>query len=204
MALFLTPFQAQRSAPAPSVQRPSLTFIDAETAKEFECSICLNVAFDPVDIGCENGHIFCNICIHRLRLESHSIHTFMCPSCRCVCNPQNIRKMPFIERQIKRLKIKCPNHSVTPRLEQLLDANKQTEEKVIVSTAERSNRRRNGRSSISIPSISNHRSRSRTRSRSRSREKEEEQKEEEEEEEEEESLCSWTGSWGDCNRHLLE
>merc|ERR1712228_119318 len=145
--------------------------------------ICLNVIFDPVDIGCENGHIFCNICIHRLRLESgHGIaSTFMCPSCRYVCYPQNIRKMAFIERQIKRLKIKCPNHCISPRMEKLFNANK------------RSRKRDNGRSRISIPNNSD---RSRSRSRSRSREKDVEQKEQ--------SLCLWTGSWGDCNRHLLQ
>eukprot|EP00483_Globobulimina_turgida_P005920 UN05930 len=94
----------------------SPSFIDPDAAKEFDCGICLQIVTDPVDIGCINGHIYCNICIARLILERNSNNQFMCPSCRCICNSESIRKMPFIQRQIKRLKIKCPNCEITPQL----------------------------------------------------------------------------------------
>merc|ERR1712154_357329 len=105
----------------------------------------------------------------------------MGPSCRCACIPQNIRKMPFIERQIKKLKVKCPNHSKNPKLEQLMDSNENEME------------RSNSRSIISIPNRRNRvrlrdHSCSRSRSRSRSRERKDQ-----------ESLCEWTGAWGDVN-----
>merc|ERR1712154_514428 len=78
-----------------SVPAPSITFVDAEASKEFDCGICLNVIDDPVDIGCKNGHIFFNLCINiNLLLQANNDkETFGCPNCRCLCNKRSIRRM---------------------------------------------------------------------------------------------------------------
>ena len=65
---------------------------------------------DPVDICCSGGHIYCYMCVRQLIIKSKSA-SFLCPQCRSVSSMKSIRKIPFIDRQIKRLCVYCPNTS---------------------------------------------------------------------------------------------
>eukprot|EP01083_Nonionella_stella_P187968 691812_1 len=185
-------------------QDRTLSFIDAEAAKEFDCCICLQLLSDPVDIGCNNGHIFCRLCIARLILQSNNNQSnFLCPSCRCVCQVQSVRKMPFIQRQVNNLKIHCPNQEITPSHAQLF--------------ADRhARKKRRSRSCITVPGRSDHdnsqqRARSRSRSRSLDRNTNTNDTQNKEEKAQESCtdntgntsvLCDWKGACGNLCDHL--
>ena len=183
------PASVEPYAVADAFTRPPI-FVDPEAAQQFECSICLSTVADPVDICCNGGHIYCHVCIRRLIIQSNS-HSFLCPQCRSVCDMKSIRKMPFIDRQIKRLCVYCPN---TPHARR-------------VSVATTDNQGSPGATTTSHRARSHRLPRARSRSRSRSRSRERNSHDEEQDGEGEEnkaSCCAWTGAWGDVEAHLVE
>eukprot|EP00483_Globobulimina_turgida_P010233 UN10252 len=89
-------------------------FVEPKTAKEFECGICLDTFHQPVQIGCKEGHVFCKKCLTKLRKETPNKSTIRCPMCRQKCKvTKSFTRVPFIDRQIKNLMVKCPNHRIT-------------------------------------------------------------------------------------------
>ncbi|XP_068091087.1 E3 ubiquitin/ISG15 ligase TRIM25-like isoform X2 [Hyperolius riggenbachi] len=52
----------------------------ADLRKELDCSICLNIYTDPVNLRC--GHSFCHHCIDQVLDTQHGSGMFSCPECR--------------------------------------------------------------------------------------------------------------------------
>ncbi|KAM9330274.1 uncharacterized protein PAF06_011432 [Gastrophryne carolinensis] len=52
----------------------------ADLRKELECSVCLSVYTDPVNINC--GHNFCRVCIDRVLRTQKGSGGYFCPQCR--------------------------------------------------------------------------------------------------------------------------
>eukprot|EP01083_Nonionella_stella_P207596 754006_1 len=88
----------------------NVTFVDVELSESFDCAIC----YDKIDnaVAVCDDHIFCALCVNQLIDTSGPI--FNCPTCRRKCNQHEIKRVKFIDRQIKNLLIKCPNHEITP------------------------------------------------------------------------------------------
>eukprot|EP01083_Nonionella_stella_P124299 375269_1 len=80
-----------------------------------------------VIIGC-NDHIFCKECI--TKLVSPGTDLVRCPICRASSKASSIRAVKFIERQIKALLVKCPNHQITLEKSEYLNQCRPTKEKV--------------------------------------------------------------------------
>ena len=80
-------------------------FLNKHEYEKFLCSICLNVMNNPTDIGCNQGHNFCEMCINQL--INHSYHHIKCPVCK-QGNIKPILKKPnnFIKRLINDLIVK--------------------------------------------------------------------------------------------------
>eukprot|EP01083_Nonionella_stella_P019418 53965_1 len=100
------------------------TFVDLKAAEQFICSICLNVFNKPVQIGC-TGHVFCDECVQPLIKRDG---TLRCPICRLQCHCNTIHRVQFIDRQIKNLLVKCPNHEMTSKKSEYI-AKKQSQNK---------------------------------------------------------------------------
>eukprot|EP01083_Nonionella_stella_P081112 223272_1 len=106
---------------------PSMVFLDPEAAKTFECCVCFDLFKDPVIIGC-NDHIFCKECITKVVSPDNDL--VRCPICRASSKASSIRAVKFIERQIKALLVKCPNHQITLEKSEYLNQCRPTKEKV--------------------------------------------------------------------------
>ncbi|KAM9329462.1 E3 ubiquitin/ISG15 ligase TRIM25-like [Gastrophryne carolinensis] len=52
----------------------------ADLRKELECSVCLSVYTDPVNLRC--GHNFCRVCIDRVLETQEEAGRYFCPQCR--------------------------------------------------------------------------------------------------------------------------
>ncbi|XP_073488538.1 E3 ubiquitin-protein ligase TRIM39-like isoform X2 [Aquarana catesbeiana] len=61
--------------------------------KELDCSICLNIYTDPVNLRC--GHNFCQICIAHVLDTQEGSGRFFCPDCR-----EEFRDRPALQRNI--------------------------------------------------------------------------------------------------------
>ena len=131
--------------------RKNAIFEDKEAAEQYKCSICLNIMTDPTDIGCPNQHIYCGECITqlpRLLCSNHYLpHNYSCPQCRNLCSIFSTKKMPFIERQIKSLKVKCKNHQISAELISVLSRKNATRTRNQRATRSRSNTRQNSNDS---------------------------------------------------------
>ncbi|XP_075061529.1 E3 ubiquitin/ISG15 ligase TRIM25-like [Mixophyes fleayi] len=55
----------------------------ADLRQELECSFCLNVYTDPVNLRC--GHNFCRVCIDRVLDTQEGSGVYTCPECRAEC-----------------------------------------------------------------------------------------------------------------------
>jgi len=86
------------------------SFVDPKAAEEFQCCICIELFKSAVQIGA-CGHVFCFACISRYQ-SGRDI--FPCPSCRQSCDSSSMGRVPFIDRQVNNLKVRCPNSQVTP------------------------------------------------------------------------------------------
>ncbi|XP_077327838.1 uncharacterized protein LOC143962438 [Lithobates pipiens] len=60
---------------------------------ELECSICLNIYTDPVNLRC--GHNFCRVCIDRVLDTQEGSGGYSCPECR-----QTFQDWPALQRNI--------------------------------------------------------------------------------------------------------
>ncbi|XP_073468095.1 E3 ubiquitin/ISG15 ligase TRIM25-like [Aquarana catesbeiana] len=65
----------------------------ADLRKELECSVCLDIYSDPVNLKC--GHNFCRDCISRVLDTQEESAGYSCPDCR-----QTFRKRPVLQRNI--------------------------------------------------------------------------------------------------------
>eukprot|EP01084_Bolivina_argentea_P022486 41790_1 len=81
-------------------------FVDPKQAEKYECSICLDIFEEPVQMGCEN-HVFCKKCITDLIPPETEI--LKCPTCRYPCDVSSIINVKFIQRNINSLLVKCSN-----------------------------------------------------------------------------------------------
>ncbi|XP_040202994.1 E3 ubiquitin/ISG15 ligase TRIM25-like [Rana temporaria] len=60
---------------------------------ELECSVCLNIYTDPVNLRC--GHNFCRVCIDRVLDTQEGSGGYSCPECR-----EKFRDRPALQRNI--------------------------------------------------------------------------------------------------------
>ncbi|EGC32564.1 hypothetical protein DICPUDRAFT_38203 [Dictyostelium purpureum] len=71
-----------------------------EIEDDFFCSICNNLMYK--NFQCTNGHIYCVSCTETIKGKNGG-----CPECRVDFNTTSINR--YLERQINKLKIFCPN-----------------------------------------------------------------------------------------------
>ncbi|XP_073479273.1 E3 ubiquitin-protein ligase TRIM39-like [Aquarana catesbeiana] len=65
----------------------------ANLRAELECSICLNIYTDPVNLKC--GHNFCQVCIDRVLDTQERSGGYSCPECR-----EKFQDQPALQRNI--------------------------------------------------------------------------------------------------------
>ncbi|XP_040210979.1 E3 ubiquitin-protein ligase TRIM39-like [Rana temporaria] len=65
----------------------------ADLRQELDCSICLNIYTDPVNLRC--GHNFCRVCIDRVLDTQEGSGGYSCPECR-----EEFRDRPVLQRNI--------------------------------------------------------------------------------------------------------
>lgn len=97
----------------------SVTFVDPVAASQYRCGICLETIKDAVSL-CDD-HIFCFKCAEGLHLNNSylvtrmtgTMHVVQCPICRKEASVLMTKPLKFIDRQIRQLTVKCPNHEIT-------------------------------------------------------------------------------------------
>ncbi|KAM5124964.1 nuclear factor 7, ovary-like [Mantella aurantiaca] len=65
----------------------------ADLRKELDCSICLNIYTDPVNLRC--GHNFCRVCIDRVLDTQGGSGGYSCPECR-----EEFQERPALYRNV--------------------------------------------------------------------------------------------------------
>ncbi|XP_077349638.1 E3 ubiquitin-protein ligase TRIM39-like isoform X1 [Lithobates pipiens] len=65
----------------------------ADVRQELDCSICLSIYTDPVNLRC--GHNFCQVCIDRVLDTQEGSGGYSCPECR-----EEFRDRPVLHRNI--------------------------------------------------------------------------------------------------------
>ncbi|XP_063785129.1 E3 ubiquitin/ISG15 ligase TRIM25-like isoform X2 [Pseudophryne corroboree] len=65
----------------------------ADLREELDCSICLSIYTDPVNLRC--GHNFCRVCIDRVLDTQEEAGAYTCPDCRAECEER-----PALQRNI--------------------------------------------------------------------------------------------------------
>ncbi|XP_075064943.1 E3 ubiquitin/ISG15 ligase TRIM25-like [Mixophyes fleayi] len=65
----------------------------ADLRQELDCSICLSIYTDPVNLRC--GHNFCQVCIDHVLNTQEKSRVYTCPECRT-----KFRKRPALQRNI--------------------------------------------------------------------------------------------------------
>ncbi|KAM5157537.1 LOW QUALITY PROTEIN: uncharacterized protein ACMZJ9_008869 [Mantella aurantiaca] len=83
----------------------------ADLRAELECSVCLNIYTDPVNLKC--GHNFCRVCIDRVLDTQGGSGGYSCPECR-----EKFLKRPTLRRNITLCNIAETFHSVPPGQDQ--------------------------------------------------------------------------------------
>eukprot|EP01084_Bolivina_argentea_P277472 473707_1 len=94
---------------------PHNLYVDLKAAKELQCAICLDIMDHATEVGCNEGHIFCQTCVDTLKESTRSTRITHCPLCRGQCNESRIHHVKHIDRQINSLKVKCKNHRIGGR-----------------------------------------------------------------------------------------
>eukprot|EP01083_Nonionella_stella_P112556 331280_1 len=176
------------------------SFVDPGAAKEFECGICLEIFVEPVQIGCDEGHIFCQSCVVGLFTSNRS--RTKCPMCRGRCRPsQALQRIPFIERQINNLMVQCPNHRITKQKASYLQKqskarNQQHLEEPPNNNANHNSKtpRRSKRLKDKAQTVSGQKRRSRDTEEEASRDHKRRKLNDEE-------LCAWSGTLADLKIH---
>lgn len=93
-----------------------VTFINPQKASQYRCGICHETAVEATALC--GSHIFCHSCAqlheqHNARPNANDIRVVLCPICRQETACILIKRMDFIDRQIRQLLVKCPNHELT-------------------------------------------------------------------------------------------
>ncbi|KAM5125838.1 LOW QUALITY PROTEIN: E3 ubiquitin-protein ligase TRIM7-like [Mantella aurantiaca] len=83
----------------------------ADLRAELECSVCLNIYTDPVNLKC--GHNFCRVCIDRVLDTQGGSGGYSCPECRA-----KFQARPALQRNITLCNIAGTFHSAPPGQEQ--------------------------------------------------------------------------------------
>ncbi|KAM5125233.1 LOW QUALITY PROTEIN: uncharacterized protein ACMZJ9_022357 [Mantella aurantiaca] len=83
----------------------------ADLRAELECSVCLNIYTDPVNLKC--GHNFCRVCIDRVLDTQGGSGGYSCPECR-----QKFQDRPALHRNITLRNIAGNFQSAEPSQEQ--------------------------------------------------------------------------------------
>ncbi|XP_068094515.1 E3 ubiquitin/ISG15 ligase TRIM25-like [Hyperolius riggenbachi] len=65
----------------------------ADLRKELDCSICLTIYTDPVNLRC--GHNFCQLCINQVLDTQEGAEVYSCPECR-----EEFQERPALQRNI--------------------------------------------------------------------------------------------------------
>eukprot|EP01084_Bolivina_argentea_P100646 180642_1 len=84
-------------------------YVHLNAAKELECGIHLGLLQKATQLRCDEGHLFCAECIVPL---TQSNPTIRCPLCRQECTVGET--VPYIDRQVRKLNVKCINSRITP------------------------------------------------------------------------------------------
>ncbi|KAM5126760.1 uncharacterized protein ACMZJ9_021147 [Mantella aurantiaca] len=79
----------------------------ADLRAELECSVCLNIYTDPVNLKC--GHNFCRVCIDRELDTQGGSGGYYCPECR-----EKFQDRPTLQRNITLCNIAETFHSAEP------------------------------------------------------------------------------------------
>ncbi|KAJ8657723.1 hypothetical protein O0I10_006538 [Lichtheimia ornata] len=69
------------------------------------CGVCQDILEDPVQVHCPEDHIFCSNCINNYTKQQAT-----CPVCQIPVDPSKFQSSKFVQRQIGRLRIRCPYH----------------------------------------------------------------------------------------------
>jgi len=93
----------------------AVSFVKPNEADEYKCGICLDMVQDAVAV-CES-HFFCKTCIESY-IQQKSINSMVgtvveCPSCRERVGRSHVKRVKFVDRIVRNLDIKCPNHEIT-------------------------------------------------------------------------------------------
>ncbi|KAM5126980.1 E3 ubiquitin/ISG15 ligase TRIM25-like [Mantella aurantiaca] len=103
----------------PSIERRGFHFslllsamASADLRQELDCSICLTIYTDPVNLRC--GHNFCRVCIDRVLDTQDGSGGYSCPECR-----EEFQDRPALHRNITPRNIVETFRSTEPDQEQL-------------------------------------------------------------------------------------
>ncbi|XP_040203021.1 E3 ubiquitin/ISG15 ligase TRIM25-like [Rana temporaria] len=83
----------------------------ADLRAELECSVCLNIYTDSVNLRC--GHNFCRVCIDRVLDTQEESGDYFCPVCR-----KRFRSRPALQRNITLRNIAENFQSAQPDIDQ--------------------------------------------------------------------------------------
>ncbi|KAI9274206.1 hypothetical protein BY458DRAFT_555127 [Sporodiniella umbellata] len=70
------------------------------------CGICQDIFDEPIQVHCPEDHMFCDRCIKQ-HIETQSA----CPICLTTLDRNSFQLSKFAQRQISRIRIRCPHHS---------------------------------------------------------------------------------------------
>lgn len=82
-------------------------FDDKKKAEEYLCAICLDVMNNPYEIGCNQQHMYCKVCLDDLIDASYN-NKIKCPQCAQEnIQSSSIRQAKYSNRMIISLKVTC-------------------------------------------------------------------------------------------------
>ncbi|OBZ82315.1 E3 ubiquitin-protein ligase TRAF7 [Choanephora cucurbitarum] len=88
-----------------------------EPCPELLCGICSDILEDPIQVHCPEDHMFCNKCI-QAHVGEKQLGT--CPICLTLLDNSSFQLSKFVQRQVGRLRIKCPYTDIGCRWQGLL------------------------------------------------------------------------------------
>ena len=114
------------AAGAPAGGYPRSRFDEPRIQADFECPICSDIVRDATDCG--HGHIFCRVCLTDAVAQAPR-----CPLCQKPCRVGTFLAVPFVDRQIMQLRVKCAREACNwraPLAEQVSGAGWKTERRI--------------------------------------------------------------------------
>eukprot|EP01084_Bolivina_argentea_P175140 303346_1 len=93
----------------------TIHFVDNKETEKYFCAICQDIMTNPSQIGCTSSHVFCKECINQFMSQTND-WILKCPICTTPFVTNSVVEIPFIQRQINDLKVKCShsNHISMP------------------------------------------------------------------------------------------